>query len=422
MSRIHKDKNNMEFRFLNERVIKYQKKDIVRLVSIIVACAMIFGIVACVTFLWAKPYLKGYFKENPKSGGNQKLENTNGDDAQNGTTTGEDTKQNISSETISDNEEETEPLLPTSQEEMRQSVVMLSAGSFEQAQSDKEETQYITSGLVLKKSDKIQILTSYEKVKGLKTVIVNFESGKSYEGIVKTLSQDYKIAIVEVDGTNIPEDEATEIRTAVLNGETKLYVSEQITFIGNPIGKKIFEANGALTLVGNTVSIMDAETEIITTNIEKVGEVNGFVFDTMGQVIGMVMNDFVGNDEGDNIVSMVRISDLKPYIDRMLEGKAIPYIGIYGREVTDEVIKNIDNEMPYGIYIYNTKENSPAYLSGILNGDVLVAINDNETLNFQEYVNQLLLCEAGYEITMTVMRKGKDGYKRIQYTVTVDGA
>lgn len=422
MNRVRNEKNNDEIGFLNERVIKYRKEDIIRLIFLVIICAAVFGVVACVSFFCAKPFFSEYFSKTQKSK-QQDMSFVPGGNNSNDVIKIETTAPASEIETTIADEAETEPDKIISQEDMYKSVAIIVCGDNEKltdADMDSENVN-TTSGLVIHKGENISILTFYDKVKGLNEVTVYFDTDKSYIGRIKYASADYKMAIIEVSGENISETELEEINTAVLSVDEECFISEQVTFIGNLLGKKKLMANGSLTLVGNTVSIMDGEVEILATDIAKAGEMDGFAFDEMGRVIGMTLDEISGNDWGDNVVSLIRIRDMEPYIDRLLNNQKIPCIGIYGRQVTDEVIKNIDNEMPYGIYISNMKENSPAYLAGIMNGDVLVGMDDKTILNFDDYIQSLHKCEAGREIIVTVMRKGKDGYKQFKYAVKVNG-
>ena len=96
-------------------------------------------------------------------------------------------------------------------------------------------------------------------------------------------------------------------------------------------------------------------------------------------------------------------------------------LGIYGKQVTDEVIENIDKDMPYGIYISYTEEKSPAYVAGVMNGDILTEINGKKVQDFETFTSVLQKCQVNEDVVIKVMRKGKDGYKEIKYTVQIGG-
>ena len=164
----------------------------------------------------------------------------------------------------------------------------------------------------------------------------------------------------------------------------------------------------------NIVSVLDAKVRISGTDMKAHTNERGFVFNEEGYLLGISTSDELSEK-----VNIIDIADLKTYINRLLNDKKIKYIGIYGKEVTDEVVKTIDADMPYGIYIYNTKEDSPAYKAGIMNGDVLVSVAGREVYTFDEYLSVLNECQSKQSVKLEVMRKGRDGYKKIGYEVSV---
>lgn len=65
----------------------------------------------------------------------------------------------------------------------------------------------------------------------------------------------------------------------------------------------------------------------------------------------------------------------------------MPYLGIKGQTVTDEIAAT--NKIPKGIYISAVETNSPAYKSGIQSGDVITQINGTEINNMESFMMQL---------------------------------
>lgn len=436
MDRLGNDKENKELNFLNERVIRYRKEDIIRWGCLVILCVVIFILAAYVGLYLAKPFFSGHFSKKPKNNQQNIIMPTQDESNSQSTVSTEETPSAAEIQTTDDWKSETGTDDRISQEDMVRSVVVIGCGNNEMTEEQEkteekeksgngladEELAYAHAvcGLVVLKNENIVILTYYDQIKGLDEVSVCFEGDKRYKGRIKSVCKDYRLALIEVRGTEMPADEFSRIKPAVFTLREDYSVSDQITFIGTSFGKEKLITNGSLTLVGNTVSIMDGEIEIFFSDILKEEGRTGFAFDETGHVIGMAINRTSGNERIDTMLLFVKIRDMKPYIDKMFQNRRIPYIGIYGREVTAEVIKTIDNEMPYGIYIFNRRENSPAYLAGIMNGDILVEINGIKISNFSEYIRVLHRYQAGQEIVVSVMRKGKDGYKRFNYAVKVN--
>ena len=86
------------------------------------------------------------------------------------------------------------------------------------------------------------------------------------------------------------------------------------------------------------------------------------LFNMDGEVVGMISSS-VWNDTGKNVVNAYGISDLKPIIELLINGKSVPYIGIYGTTVTEQLAE--EHKMPSGIYVADVDPDSPAMAAGI---------------------------------------------------------
>ena len=98
-------------------------------------------------------------------------------------------------------------------------------------------------------------------------------------------------------------------------------------------------------------------------------------------------------------------------------GENIPHIGITGQEITDEIIELVQEDMPYGIYVKSVDINSPAYYQGIVSGDIIVELNGKKTKSLNDYSEILRSKNVGDEISITINRKGRNGYYEYKYTL-----
>ena len=227
------------------------------------------------------------------------------------------------------------------------------------------------------------------------------------------------IALVELDETIISNDELQMIKAVTFSEVKEFFEGQGVTFIGTTAEKNTIIKKGSLTLSGNTVSIMDTQIQLFSTDIIESEKINGFIFDEKGHLLGIVREEDYNMSE--NSISFATLNSIRMYIDCFVGNYLVPYIGIYGKEVTEDVINNIDSQMPFGIYISKIKKDSPAYNVGIVNGDVVISINNKEVKNFSDYSEELKKCSNGQQVMVAVMRKGKEGYKRIEYQITVGG-
>ncbi len=436
MSVVNDEKNN-KFNFINERILdkKQRSPSQFRTVLFVIVCAMVFGLVSCLTFYWAKPYMEDFFNKK-----NQ--DDSNGMDDEN-----EDTQSRQEADNSADMEEMTTISVEeavknalaeydiniddymTTYEKLgdvgtkaEKSMATIVANKSSEWFDEEEDTKMVTSGIIVQASEQegILILSDYESVKDCKSLMVYLHNGKGYNAEVYKDSQNVGIALIKIAAGIIDEDTFYELSVVDIASfkETEIFEGEEVILMGNPYGEKRFMAYGVLTSFANIVIQTDIQYKIMTTDISDSGFMNGFVMDLEGNIIGMVIRG-MEPESMDKIVSAVHIEDIRLYLDKFMSGGNISYLGINGQEVTDEVIDNIDKDMPRGIYITGTVVDSPAYTSGLMNGDILVGIERQDITDICSYMEILQKYEPEDVIHVEVMRKGKDGYKEIIYSVIV---
>lgn len=398
--KITDEQNSGEFKFINERVVK-NNNGFIKILLFLVACGIIIGIVACFDFSWAEPYIGRAL----------------GNDAD------EETKEVIQSSPF-ESTTETENITTQDAEEridvMEKKVLTLCKNEEEDWTSTETDHNKYSSGVIISTGSKLKVLTNYSFVKDERGILV-YIGEKRCRGTAAQVSKEYGLAIINVNTSNLSDEEIEDLKSATFVSDIDYNVGNEVTFIGNPYGKEKFIANGSLTSVGNTYNIVDTELKIVTTDISSTELMNGFVFDENGKLIGMV-NDITNDSKvGDNLISFISINEIATYIEKLVSDNQITYLGIIAKEVTNEVVENIDKDMPYGIYISYTEEKSPAYTAGIMNGDIIVKIDDKSVLNFEKFTSLLQKYQVDDEVIIEVMRKGKDGYKEIKYTVKIGG-
>ena len=101
----------------------------------------------------------------------------------------------------------------------------------------------------------------------------------------------------------------------------------------------------------------------------------------------------------------------------LVNGESVPYIGISGTAVTDEIAQQ--QSMPSGMYVVQVDADSPAMAAGIQSGDVIQEISGTEVMNTSTYEKAVLECKTGENVKLKGSRLGADGYVDIEFTVTV---
>ena len=137
-----------------------------------------------------------------------------------------------------------------------------------------------------------------------------------------------------------------------------------------------------------------------------------YLFNTDGNVIG------VSRDAGENSnLEIIGISDLKSLLEFLSIDSDIPYMGIKGTNVTYATSSKYG--LPYGVYISDIQIDSPAFNAGIQTGDVIVEFNGNSVLTIQTFREKLYQSSGGDDVEVKVKRPGIDGYRELDFVVTL---
>ncbi len=397
--------------FLNEHVVRDIRRDLSGYVRLVLLIALLISVTALVVYLCLNSEIRNLSKKiNEQSVVIYPApENRESEQQLRGEKEISPVEENQNPNVTRQEEpDEREPKLTP--EQMYDSVVVVKYDVSDDSDNIKRKSK---AGIILSNDEDVIILLYNTDLK--KDMVADvYLWGTCEEGQVINVYEDYKISVIKVSKEAIAEYEPEDMMPAVITTNSEYHEAEHITLIGNPEEEVNIVEKGRLTLKENAVSILDARLRLADTDINGYDDESAFIFNERGSLLGIA-----GVDEFSGKVYMIDILGFKTYIDKILSGDRIPYIGIYGKEVTDEVIENIDKDIPYGIYISNLKDNSPAYKYGIMNGDIVVSVAGRPVLNFDEYQEVLANCRAGQEIRVNVMRKGKDGYKKISYEVVV---
>ncbi|MBR2696370.1 MAG: trypsin-like peptidase domain-containing protein [Parasporobacterium sp.] len=297
------------------------------------------------------------------------------------------------------------------------------------------ETQEVDQGygsgtIISQNSTELLILTSFHVVDGSSSLYVTFTDGTSVDGSIKSQSDADDIAIVSVPLANIPEETMNSIRIANLSTE-EAQVGEGAIVIGNAMGYGmsvtsgiISATNRQITVNGKTLTVMQTDAAINS------GNSGGCVLNKNGEVIGISEAKIVvSNVEG--MCYAIPVSSNTELIQTLLnlEGEANPsgnangehsaYLGIRGRDI-DSILAD-SYGMPRGIYVAGTTAGGGAEAAGILEGDIIVGMDNVSFTTMSELQEQLSRHEPGDVVTIILMREVDGRYSQTKVDVTLTG-
>jgi len=243
---------------------------------------------------------------------------------------------------------------------------------------------------------------------------VELKDGRQFTGTVYGIDTLTDLAIVRIEATGLP--------AAALGSSSDLKVGELAVAIGSPLGTYTNSVtSGIVSATGRTV-VVNAGTplhDLIQTDAAiNPGNSGGPLLDAAGNVIGI--NTAV--DEGSNGIGFaIPIDIAKPIMSQALAGQQLarPYIGIRYQEINVQLETEKHLTVDHGALVGPSTDangatlpavtpGSPADKAGLKDGDVIVAIEDQQI--DQEHPLDATLAEyaPGQTIHLHVIRDGKD--------------
>lgn len=245
---------------------------------------------------------------------------------------------------------------------------------------------------------------------------VRFFDGAKVTGKVSGLDKSTGIAILSVAKAGVPLATQQKLGLADFGNSRTLNRGQYLIGVGNPLGKASTIITGVVTGTNETVSYVDREYSLISTNIPAKTTASGFLIAENGNVVGVITH--ATDEAGEwNTLTAIGISELTDVIESLANAKAIPYVGIEVTTVTEALEK--EYKLPKGVYVDRVVLNSPAMNGNIQVGDVIVGIGKKEISTVKQLQEAIMDCEPGDKIKFTVSRQSNGEYRSVICEVIV---
>ncbi len=425
---------NQDSDFMSERIKErpVNKKKLLRRTVITASMALIFGLVACLTFLVLEPVFSNwlYPEEEPEV---IELPDTTEEMLPEDMLTEEDTELETEN-AVKLEEEQIEQILSGVQLDLEdykgiyESLASLakeaekSVATVTSVSSDVDwfnntyESKGVTSGLIIADNGReLLILADKAVIENGETILVTFADGTQAEASIKQSDANTGLGVIAVPLQEISSGTKEKIVYAKFgNSVSGKLLGMPVIAVGSPFGASESVCYGVLTSMGTQVYTNDANYYLLTTDIYGSQNASGILLNLQGQVIGILDNSHNSTDTK-NLVSALGITELKKVIEKLSNGQELSYLGIIGTDVTKEAEEQLG--VPKGAYVKSITLDSPAMDYGIQSGDVITGFGDSEIVTYADLTNAVLNTPPGTTVTLTVQRQGVDEYQPIELDV-----
>lgn len=265
-------------------------------------------------------------------------------------------------------------------------------------------------------SDHGYILTNNHVVEGTKEVKVVLSDGT--EQAAKIVGTDIfsDIAVLKTDG-EVPAVAALGNSDALDPGESVIAIGSPLGNFKNTVTVGVVSATGRSIDTGNGYQIEDL---IQTDAAINHGNSGGPLVNLAGEVIGintLVVRNTNSGDVAEGLGFAIPVNTAQAIARQIIEKGyfARPYMGIRYQPVTPQIAARYDLAAQWGAYVMEVVENGPASEAGLKQGDIITKIGDVTLDATHSYVNTLFTFKPGDQVTLTVMREGKE--TQIQITL-----
>lgn len=284
------------------------------------------------------------------------------------------------------------------------------------------DSQASSTGIVLNKVEISEeagtdylILVDYKTIEDADSVKVTFSDGETADATVRGVDKQTGFAVIVVSSLAMKESTMAKTEAVELSLDSGK-LGDPVLAVGTILSSGSSMSFGMLTNPGTTVFCPDVNLNLLTTDIVSSKNPSGVLLNMDGKVIGILKNDYNDEDLG-NLLSAVGISEVRNRLTQMMNGYAIPYVGLYVTDVPRDIRKELN--IPAGAYVSQVDVDSPAMKAGIQVGDIITAIDDNLLYSSAGYTSTISSTKIGTYCFFTASRSTVNGYRSMQFAVLI---
>lgn len=422
------NKQQEEYEIIRERIKTrpINRKKLFRRTVITAAMAVIFGVLACITFLVLEPVFSNFLspKEEPVAEIIKiPLE-----------------KDEILPQDMILEEEKTSPapviiqqvsdgvspvenyshlytdMYDISRDAKRSLVTVTGVSEGTDWFNNTYESKGQTSGLIVANNGIEQlILTDYETISKSEIIQVTYFNDLTVEAQIKENDKNTGLAIIAVNNSALSSVLLDERIIAKLgSSKSSSLLGLPVIALGRPLGNVDSIEYGMITSKNHILNMVDNNFEVMTTDMHGNNLSTGVVYNLSSEVIGIIYQPGYTDN---SIISILGISDLKKTIERMSNGMPRAYLGVVGTDVNSS---GVINDVTAGAYVISIEMDSPAMKAGIQSGDVITHVDNFEISTFSIFTETITNHQPNDEIAVTVRRMSGDEYKDVTISVVLD--
>ena len=267
-----------------------------------------------------------------------------------------------------------------------------------------QPTGSVGSGVIVR-ADGI-VVTNTHVIQGMDEIIVGLNDRRQFTAKVLLADERSDIAVLQLEGVEEP------LPVLRIDAGEDQQIGDLVLAIGNPFGVGQTVTNGIISALNRTeTGISDSGSFIQTDAAINPGNSGGALVDMDGDLIGINTAIFSRSGSSSGVGFAVPATMVQRVVDAALDGETTvvrPWLGVKGEPLTAEEATRMGLDRPRGLKVTDLFANGPAARAGIRQGDVILAVGNNE-INDQGGLNFRVGTRApGDTVAVTLIRDGRE--------------
>jgi serine protease Do len=254
-------------------------------------------------------------------------------------------------------------------------------------------------------AEKGLILTNNHVVGGAEKINVTLYNNQVMEGTIVGSCAARDIAVVKVNGKNL--------QYAEFGDSDKLRVGQRVYAIGNPFG-----LTGGPTVTSGVISALNRTIESERGLIENLvqtdaainpGNSGGPLVDLEGRIIA-ISTAIIPFAQGIGFAIPINLAKVCT-TDILTQGSTKrPWLGVVGLTLTEEIASYYGFPVGHGVLVTKVAEGSPAEQAGMAEADIILEVDNVETLSIEDLVREIRNKRVGENVRVFALRNGREHF------------
>ncbi len=266
--------------------------------------------------------------------------------------------------------------------------------------------QGLGSGFVIEENG--FILTNNHVIEGSEDIEVRFKDNRTYQAEIVGRDPKTDLALIKID----PQE---PLQTMPLGNSEEIEVGDWVVAVGSPFGLGDTVTAGIVSAKFRRIG--GAYDDYIQTDASiNPGNSGGPLINTKGEAIGVNTAIFASGGGNIGIGFAVPINIAKDLIPQLKKGEVVRgWLGVGIQEITPQLQKSLGLNSREGALVSHVTDGSPAAISEIQRGDVIVSFDGQEVKEMHELPYVVANTAVGKQVAVEIVRNGER--RRLQVEV-----